>query len=76
MINIEQVKKDFDNGVIISRETIRQVIELAAEQVSMEIACGDMRVMVKGGSMKENTDMADMILDYASREATTPRQKR
>lgn len=31
MINIEQVKKDFDNGVIISRETIRQVIEMAAE---------------------------------------------
>lgn len=35
MINIEQVKKDFDNGVIISRETIRQVIELAASEVTV-----------------------------------------
>lgn len=36
MINIEQVKKDFDNGVIISRETIRQVIEMAANQENMQ----------------------------------------
>jgi len=68
MIDINQVQRDFDNGVMLCRETIRQVIELAAEQVAMEIACGDMRVMVKGGSLKENTDMADMILNCAARK--------
>lgn len=30
MIDINQVQRDFDNGVMLCRETIRQVIELAA----------------------------------------------
>ncbi len=31
MIDINQVQRDFDNGVMLCRETIRQVIELAAD---------------------------------------------
>jgi len=31
MIDINQVQRDFDNGVMLCRETIRQVIELAGK---------------------------------------------
>ncbi len=36
MIDINQVQRDFDNGVMLCRETIRQVIELAGKSGNSE----------------------------------------
>jgi hypothetical protein len=65
MIDIQQVQKDFDSGVMICRETIRQVIELAAKKrEGMEIVCGNMQIFIKAGTLQEAIACADMILDH------------
>lgn len=49
MIDINQVQRDFDNGVMLCRETIRQVIELAGKKQAEEVVA----TVIKNGAERQ-----------------------